>query len=210
MKLKVCGMLDSLNIKELIQLSPDFIGFIFYNLSKRNATHILDPHFTNSIPPQIKKIGVFVDEEIIQIKKIVEKYHLDGLQLHGNELPQYCEEVKKSIPGLNIIKAFGMDDQFDFETLNEYAKCCDYFLFDTKGKSAGGNGIKFNWNILTKYHLKTPYFLSGGIDLGDINDIIKMQKTQPQLYAIDVNSKFELSPGLKDLSKIGLLKKMLQ
>ena len=210
MKIKVCGMRETENISILIDLKPGFIGSIFYNKSKRFVVDFPQ----NEFPESIKKVGVFVNEEILKVLKIVEKHRLDFVQLHGDETPEYCDNLRRSVPivigivsgsqNFGIIKAFSVDDTFDFKKTEDYKKCCDYFLFDTKGKDYGGSGIKFNWEILQNYKGKTPYFLSGGIGLDAIDQLASFLQKQEsdRCYAIDVNSRFEDSPGIKNIEKL--------
>ncbi len=194
MKLKVCGMRDSENITALSEVQPDFVGFIFHEKSSRN---ISDPILIDT-PKNIERVGVFVNESVTFITDKIEQYNLDYAQLHGNESPEFCKEIKNLEVG--VIKAFNISENFDFSILINYEQQCDYLLFDAFGKQAGGNGITFNWELLTKYKGKTPFLLSGGID-GTMTDEIK-KITHPQFEGIDINSGFELEPALKNISKI--------
>ena len=216
MKLKVCGM--KYNPIEVAELQPDYLGFIFYNKSAR--------HFTGNIPElpaSIKKVGVFVNVEIDKILEKIEKYELDAVQLHGNETPEYCKELKchyeeqsDKVTSLNrlprtarndkleIIKVFSIKDEFNFDVLKPYEEFCDYFLFDTKGKLPGGNGYSFDWNVLQNYPSTKPFFLSGGIGFEELEKLQEFlsSKAAKYCYAIDVNSRFEIEPGLKELEKL--------
>lgn len=209
-KLKICGMKFPENIQEIANLQPDFLGFIFYENSTRNYT---DDTIV-SLPSSIKKVGVFVNEKQETILKTIQKYDLNMIQLHGNESESYCLELINQLNhnqlNTNIIKAFSVDDFFSFEWLHQY-QMVDYFLFDTKGKLPGGNGTKFNWQILDKYHLDKPYFLSGGIGLDDSENIKEFLKSpaSKRCYALDVNSQFEMEPGLKNKEKIQQFKTQL-
>lgn len=205
MKIKVCGMRDSNNILELIKLKPDFVGFIFYNKSRRFVAEFTQIKF----PEKIKKVGVFVNENINKVLEKAKKHQLDFVQLHGDETPEYCHQLKLSYSKrgqneIQIIKAFSVDEVFDFSQTNLYKTNCNYFLFDTKGENYGGNGIKFNWEILQNYEGETPYFLSGGIGLEDKDELMSFlqRKEAENCYAIDVNSKFEYSPGIKNIEKL--------
>ena len=198
------------NIQEIALLEPDFLGFIFYENSVRNYTE----NSIGSISESIKKVGVFVNERHEKIIKTIQKYDLNIIQLHGNETESYCLELTNQLNNnqLNtkIIKSFLVDDYFVFQTLNYY-QMVDYFLFDTKGILPGGNGTKFNWEILEKYHLEKPYFLSGGIGLDDVSSIKEFLKTpaSKHCYALDVNSKFEIVAGLKNKEKVQQFKTKL-
>ena len=209
MKIKVCGMRNSENISSLLTLKPDFVGFIFYDKSKRFVKDFPQVQF----PSTTKKVGVFVNETIEEVLRIVEKYQLDFVQLHGNETSEYCENLchlersRKVVSGshsLGIIKAFSVDKNFNFNDTKPFETICNYFLFDTKGKDYGGNGVKFNWGILQNYKGETPYFLSGGIGLDDKDELLSFlgRQESKHCYAVDVNSGFEIEPGLKNIEKL--------
>jgi phosphoribosylanthranilate isomerase len=209
-KLKICGMKFPENIQEIALLEPDFLGFIFYEGSVRNYTE----NTIVSVPNSIHKVGVFVNEKSINIIKNIQKHDLNMIQLHGNETESYCLELINQLNhnqlNTKIIKAFSVDESFDFSILNKY-QIVDYFLFDTKGKLPGGNGTKFNWQILENYKLEKPYFLSGGIGLEDVESIQEFLKTPASKYcfALDVNSQFEIEAGLKNKEKLQKFKTQL-
>jgi len=199
------------NIEELSRLLPDYIGFIFYPKSKRYFDGLIP-----QLPQTIKKTGVFVDEDLDQLVSLTTKYKLDALQLHGDESVEYLEELKEklrvaSVNKLEIIKAFAVGDTFEFQQLSPYQTWVDYFLFDTKGKDKGGNGISFDWKILKGYELTTPYFLSGGIGLESIDEIKDFLSgtIANHCQVLDLNSKFEEAPGLKNIMLIEEFKKEL-
>ncbi|MBU0940332.1 MAG: phosphoribosylanthranilate isomerase [Bacteroidetes bacterium] len=198
MKLKICGMKYPENILEVASLQPDYMGFIFWEKSSR--------YFDGQIPDlpkSIKKTGVFVNESLaIIIEKII-KNNLQAVQLHGKESEDFCLNLKsefklKNLNAIEIIKVFSVADDFDFELLKPFESLCDYFLFDTKGKLPGGNGTTFDWNVLENYPSSKPFFLSGGIGLEETAAVNAITKTNLPVYAIDVNSKFEIEPGLKN------------
>jgi phosphoribosylanthranilate isomerase len=200
MKLKICGMKYEDNIQAVANLQPDYLGFIFYDKSAR--------HFNTTIPElpnTIKKVGVFVNEDVETVLKTIKTFNLQAVQLHGNESPEYC----KAITNVEVIKVFSIKDEFNFNVLEPYEDVCDYFLFDTKGKLPGGNGFTFNWNVLNQYPSTKPYFLSGGIGLNEIEKIkeFKASEASKYCYALDVNSKFEIEPGLKNIEELEKLKK---
>jgi phosphoribosylanthranilate isomerase len=209
-KLKICGMKFPENIQEIALLEPDFLGFIFYENSARNYTE----NEIVSVPNSIHKVGVFVNERQDKIIQIIQKHHLNYIQLHGNETESYCLELINQLNhnqlNTKIIKAFSVDDSFDFQRLTNF-QIVDYFLFDTKGKLPGGNGTKFNWQILDNYNLEKPYFLSGGIGLEDVESIQEFLKTPASKYcfALDVNSQFEIEAGLKNKEKLQQFKTQL-
>ncbi len=205
MKIKVCGMRDTANLAELLELKPDFIGFIFYDKSPRFVGEILDEEFVKNIPKPIKKVGVFVNANPDFILRNVKKYDLQFVQLHGNETPDFCRTLK--MRGANIIKAFSVDENFNFATLNNYKPHCDFFLFDAKGTQPGGNGITFNWEVLKRYDNDKPFFLSGGLSLENIEEVSKLDNP---IFGLDVNSKFETEPALKDIEKLKQLMEMVR
>ncbi len=184
------------NIQALAALKPDYMGFIFYDKSKRYAGS-LSALFVNGLPAEIKRTGVFVDEEINEVLLSVQEYGLNALQLHGAETADYCRDLKALLPGVEIIKAFGISEGFNFGSLAAYVSFVDYFLFDTQTPDHGGSGKTFNWKLLDEYNLDIPYFLSGGIGPESLDELTSINDTR--LYAIDVNSRFELEPGLKDI-----------
>jgi len=198
--IKVCGLKDPANIKEVVSLKPQYIGFIFYPLSARFVGH-LDAENISAIT-NVKKTAVFVNSSVEDIRKVVNKYQFEAVQLHGNENPELCKEVRKM--GVEVIKAFGIDEEFDFSVLEEYLPVSDYFLFDTKTPKHGGSGKTFDWEALKRYPYSKPYFLSGGISLENFSDAYSFE--DERLYALDLNSRFELSPGVKN---IVLLKQIL-
>ncbi len=200
MKLKICGMKFPENIIEIENLKPDYMGFIFYSKSKRffdQSELILDDN--------IKRVGVFVDQEIEYIKSKILKFKLDFVQLHGSEDVDFCTSLKSII---KIIKVFKINNDFNFKSTKMFESVSDYFLFDTKSNLHGGSGEKFDWNILKNYEGKKPFFLSGGIDLNDIKEIKEIQISHPMI-GVDINSRFELQNLKKDRNKIKLFKNKL-
>ena len=193
-QIKVCGMKFPDNIEAIASLKPDFMGFIFYPKSPRYAEP-LDVETLKALPKSIKKIGVFVNENLENILTIGFKYKLDGVQLHGTELVEMCRELKSA--GYIVIKAFPIAEAYNFKVTKDYEGACDYFLFDTKTDAFGGSGIKFNWTMLDEYLGETPFLLSGGIAADDAEAILKIE--HPKFAGIDLNSKFEVKPGHKNL-----------
>jgi len=205
MKIKVCGMKYEENIKSVAALGPDYLGFIFYDKSKRN----FDGHIPDAVQG-IKKVGVFVNATTSYVNSKISEHNLDAVQLHGDESIAYCLKIKEdNALDLEIIKAFSMSKGFDFSVLESYMTACDYFLFDTKGKERGGNGTLFDWELLQDYKLDKPFFLSGGIGPNEIDQVTEFLKTPmaSYCYALDVNSKFETKPGMK---KVLELKKFIE
>jgi phosphoribosylanthranilate isomerase len=198
LKIKVCGMRDPENISGVAVAKPDFLGFIFYPKSSRFIGFEPSPEILAVIPDSIKKVGVFVDETPEKVLEICQNWKLDVAQLHGHESPEYCKQIHDS--GIMVFKVSPIDESFDFGSLEAFCGNCDYFLFDTKGRLSGGTGQKFNWQLLEKYKLDVPFFLSGGIGSDDLQQIVAFN--HPQLAGIDVNSGFEISPAFKNVEKI--------
>lgn len=188
-------MRDSRNIDELSKGGIDWMGFIFYPNSSRYV-------LTDFIPatPGIKRVGVFVNEDIQTIKKIVTKYQLHFVQLHGNESPEYCQDL--SVEGYKIIKAFSIGDDENLPTtqIAHYCNFADYFLFDTASHLYGGSGKQFNWEVLRQYTEDTPFLLSGGLSFEDAAALKDFY--HPQCVGIDINSRFEIAPGIKNIRLI--------
>jgi len=191
MKIKVCGMKYPENISAVAALQPDYMGFIFYPQSPRFASEL------EVIEVSAIRTGVFVDENEGKVKKLIGKCQLDAIQLHGSESPQFCKLFKGKVI---VIKAFGVDENFDFEKLNDYEGCVDYFLFDTKTSKHGGTGETFNWKLLDSYKLNIPFFLSGGLSLENMEEVKTI--SHPKFYGVDLNSRFEIEPALKDIDKL--------
>lgn len=193
MKIKVCGMRNPENVGLAEQTGVDMVGFIFYPGSKRYVADI-DPVETRSVD----RVGVFVNEAPTKIGELAEKWDLDYIQLHGDETPEVCRQVAAF--GIAIVKAFSVGKDFDFVQLEPYCDAVDYFLFDTKGQNYGGNGQRFDWQILNGYKWDVPFWLSGGIGPEMAAEIRKLNV--PGMYAVDVNSRFEDEPGLKNIDKL--------
>lgn len=200
MYVKVCGLRHTDNINSLLQVKLDYIGFIFYKKSKRHVLDIGAQPFIQDIKG-VKKVGVFVNEELETVKEIIIDYKLDVVQLHGDESVGYCKLLSR-VSAVEIVKVFSVDDQFDFDQTKKYEAYCDLFLFDTKGKERGGNGVVFDWGVLKKYTGKKPFFLSGGIGPEHVSELVKIN--HPKFIGIDVNSRFETEPGRKDVEAVRL------
>lgn len=194
LKLKICGMKH--NVAEVANLQPDYLGFIFYDRSPRNFTTQLP-----ELPSELKKVGVFVNASEAFISEKIKTHSLDVIQLHGDESPEFCKNIS-NMSAVEVWKVFSIKDSFDFSTLTAYELFVDKFLFDTKGKEKGGNGYTFDWTILKEYPSKTPFILSGGIGLDQLEALKEIQKTELPIYAVDVNSRFESQPGLKNTTDL--------
>lgn len=204
MKLKICGMKNEGNILNVAKLNPDFMGFIFYKNSPRYFNSVIP-----ELPENIKKIGVFVNSTFDYIKGIVQKHNLQGVQLHGNESPELCNQLKDL--NCTVIKVFSLKDTFDFNILEPYEDVCDFYLFDTKGKQPGGNGFTFDWSVLKKYSSIKPFFLSGGIGPDELDNLLSFLKRPEAIFchSLDLNSKFETNLGLKNTEKLKAFKDQL-
>lgn len=191
MKIKVCGLKYQDNLNEIASLGVNYIGMIFHEDSPRYAGAV--PFTETEQFNGVKKVGVFVNASIEVILNKIKLFGLDLVQLHGSENPEFCLSIKKHI---KIIKAIPVLDTLDASLLKSYSDSVDYFLFDTKTPIHGGSGKKFDWKILNAYTLNKPFFLSGGISLEDAEEIKNLKN--PYLYGVDINSKFEVKPGLKN------------
>jgi len=206
LKLKICGMREPENIRELVQVHPDYIGFIFYERSPRYAGNHIDKIKEVEIPSTIKKVGVFVNNDLNKILQVHTDLAFDAVQLHGSEPASLCEELRKE--GLDVIKVFSVGEGFDFSQMKPYIDFVDYFLFDTKGKYYGGNSLVFDWGMIEKYPFQKPFFLGGGIGNDNILEI--QDFVNPYLYAVDANSKLESSPGKKDLEQVIIFRSQVE
>ncbi|ULB35032.1 MULTISPECIES: phosphoribosylanthranilate isomerase [Proteiniphilum] len=198
MIIKVCGMRDEENIRKVEQLGVDWMGFIFYRKSLRYTGGKLA-----YIPEKVKRVGIFVDEDIDSLLALADNNRLQILQLHGNESPAYCNALRDK--GFSVIKSFGIsiDEPFPIVLTERYEGCCDYFLFDTKSPLYGGTGRKFNRELLLDYRGGTPFLLSGGISPEDAESVKYF--SHPKYIGIDVNSRFEIAPAIKDIELIRIL-----
>lgn len=196
MKIKVCGLKFPENVLQVAALQPDYVGFIFYPHSPRFVGYAPNAALTE-LRLSAKKSGVFVDKDFSTIKSIIEIYKLDAVQLHGNELPEMCAALRKQV---EVFKAFGVDESFDFNMLKPYENNVDYFLFDTKTTAHGGSGKAFNWQVLHNYKFETPFFISGGLNIENLEEVLKFK--HPAFVGVDLNSGFETEPGLKNIEKL--------
>lgn len=209
MMLKICGMRDEVNIKAILTVKPDLMGFIFYNRSPRFVGDMLSPDFMRSLGKHVRTIGVFVNADILTITTIVERYHLGGVQLHGAETPEFCSALRETLAKDTLLmKAFSVATNEDFMRVADYQSHIDTALFDTKGAHHGGNGTRFDWALLNDYHADIPFFLSGGIGLEHVSEIKQLRHTH--FVGVDVNSRFETSPAVKDVEMLSRFAKELQ
>lgn len=195
MKIKICGLKDPENTRQISEANPDYMGFIFYPKSLRFVGEKFSKNTLETIPKNILKTAVFVNESKENMLKIVRNYGFEAIQLHGNEPPEMCMQLKEE--KVNVIKAFAIDETFDFNSLIPYETHCDYFLFDTKTPAFGGSGKTFDWTLLSQYQLETPFFMSGGLGIENIEEILNLKHSK--LQGLDFNSKLEDTPGLKNI-----------
>lgn len=194
MIIKVCGLREADNIRDIERLPADWMGFIFYPPSPRYVARV--PAY---LPQHRKRVGVFVNADKDFILQHISLFALDFVQLHGDETPVFCTEIRNTAH-VGIIKAFAVSQHTDFDTLQGYEGCADYFLFDTPCASAGGCGRTFNHSLLSRYHGHTPFLLSGGLGPGDEAEILRF--SHPAFAGIDLNSRFELSPAVKSVARL--------
>lgn len=198
MQIKVCGITRESDLRALAQLQVDFAGLIFYERSPRFAGSKITGKSVRELKGGLKTVGVFVNARQEMIASLVENYGLDMIQLHGDETPAYCRMIRQYAP---VIRALRIAEDTDLESaVTPFLDSCDYFLFDTAGPRYGGNGKQFDWALLEKYRHDLPFFLSGGIGPTDIADLRAFH--HDALLALDVNSRFELSPGVKQLDLV--------
>ncbi|MCF1753283.1 phosphoribosylanthranilate isomerase [Mariniradius sediminis] len=199
MKLKVCGMRDPDNIRDLVEVvQPDWMGLIFYPPSPRFVENALAESIRNF---RVNKVGVFVNASMEEISEKVGLFGLDAIQLHGDESPEFANMLKEKT-GKSVWKVFLVGEEMDWKRLLPYQNVVDCFLFDTFSKSHGGSGRTFNWDLLLDYPLSTPFMLSGGLAIEHAEAIKDLQARIPQMQGIDINSKFETKPGVKDISLV--------
>jgi phosphoribosylanthranilate isomerase len=194
--IKICGMRDHSNIMEVAKLDPQYMGFIFYDKSPRFVGDVVS---LPSLPLPMKKVAVFVNESTDVIERRANSMGFDFVQLHGNETVDQCAEL--SDRGVRIIKAFSVDENFDFNEIKPFKKFVTFFLFDTRGKLYGGNASTFDWNLLYKYDQEVPFFLSGGLSPANVGQVVDISNMN--LHAVDLNSGVEESPGMKSIAKVG-------
>lgn len=201
MNIKVCGVTTMKQLQQLDGLEIDFAGLNFYKGSPRYVKEKISSREIQNADFDIKKVGVFVNVNYDEVMKTVDEYSLDIVQLHGNESPELCMELSEDI---EVIKVFRIDSNTKNvdALLRDYDDVCDYYLFDAGGQkeALGGTGVKFDWNLLLKAKIEKPFFLSGGLGPDDVAKIKSFN--HPDFFAIDINSKFETAPGLKDMRKI--------
>ena len=200
MNIKVCGITEMKQLQQLDGLDIDFAGLIFYKESPRYIGDKISKKDLKKADLDIKKVGVFVNPEMIEVLDAIDEYGLEVVQLHGDESPEMCEDLSSEV---EVIKAFRVTEGVDIDKLvAPYDAVCDYYLFDTGGlkESFGGTGQQFDWSILTKAKIEKPFFLSGGISPEDAQKVKEF--VHPDFFGVDINSRFEKEPGVKDMAKV--------
>ena len=206
LKCKVCGMTDPKNVEEVAKHQPDYLGFIFYTRSVRYVGKKPDAALFSAVPPGINKTAVFVNEYLERMIDLTGKHGINTVQLHGMESPEVCKALR--LHGKTVIKVFPGDQVGNSKLLKDYEGVADFFLFDTPVRSHGGSGRKFDWDKLDQCCSRKKYFLSGGISPEDASHVRKLDKKG--LYAVDINSRFETEPGIKDPALVGNFIKTLR
>ena len=209
MNIKVCGVIQFKQLQELDEMGIEFVGLNFYKQSTRYVADKISGEDVREGDFDIRKVGVFVNENIKKVMKITEDYGLDIVQLHGDETPEYCKRLSEEV---EVIKTFRIGNETENvdQLIKKYDDACDYYLFDSNGQREGfgGSGIQFDWNLLADCPIEKPFFLAGGIGL---QDVVKVKTfDHPDLFAVDINSKFEISPGVKDLDLVKMFAHVLK
>lgn len=208
MQVKVCGLRLNEDIASVASSGADYIGLIFYPGSSRYAAGIADPTLMEMISrtyPKVKRVGVFVDADADEVRITAEKFHLNALQFHGEESPEYCSQFANDY---TVIKAFAIAEQADFEKCEAYERVCQLFLFDTAGPLYGGNGFSWDWTMLVHYSGNVPFLVSGGIGQSDVLKVGQIR--HPQFAGIDINSGFEVYPGVKNTEAVKLFVRIIK
>jgi len=209
MRIKVCGMTEPEQVAQLAGLGVSFAGFIFYPKSPR---YVFKNMTTTQIRKEnsINKVGVFVNSTIEEVLHMVDECRLHMVQLHGDESPKFCEKIADYV---SVVKAFRLSENDSVEwMIRPYMEMCDMFMFDTMGAGYGGTGKKFDWSVLKNETIGKPFFLSGGIEPGDEGKLREFteEPVAKALFAVDINSRFELSPGIKDMEKVRVFAERLK
>ncbi|MDR7130392.1 phosphoribosylanthranilate isomerase [Algoriphagus sp. 4150] len=207
MKIKVCGMREPANINELIrEVKPDWMGLIFYSKSSR---YVSEDFALEIQVAEVPKVGVFVNESIEFVLSKIDEFKLSVVQLHGNESPEYVRKLKLETDK-KIWKVILVGERIEWEALRDYEDLVEYFLFDTATASHGGSGKKFNWETLETYPFQKGFLLSGGLDVESTDEVLSLAERMPQLIGLDLNSKFEDTPGLKNIERLKSFKKKIR
>jgi len=201
-RVKVCGVTERAQLEAFDDMGVDLAGFIFYPKSPRYMVNSIPADYLRKFRGRIAKVGVFVNLPYEDLMRTVEEYRLDMVQLHGDEIPRYCEQVANYV---TVIKAFRLSDNDPIDWMAKpYDDACDMYMFDTLGAGYGGTGKKFDWNVLKNSTIEKLFFLSGGIEPGD-EEKLRQFAAEPvakKMFAVDINSRFETGPGVKDVNKV--------
>lgn len=206
LKLKVCGMRDPANVASVGALAPDFLGFIFVPESPRFAGRTVTREVVGSLPQGVQAIGVFRDEPMESVARRAQSLGLSGVQLHGQEDRSYMEALREELPKALIIKAVGVSGASDIERLSELEGAADLVILD---HGRGGSGVPFDWKLLQRYRAATPFLLAGGVGAENIGEALEVAQGVSQCAGFDINSKVEVEPGVKDISKVREFKKRM-
>lgn len=198
---KICGNNNRENLSSIINTKADFLGFIFYEKSERNISLNQFHEIKKIVPERFRKVAVLVNPSIDNILSLNEANDFFAIQIHALDDFSLLSEIKNKT-SLKIILSLGLHEDFDFEYLNLFQDKVEYFLFDTKGPKEGGNGIRFNWELLKLYDLNIPFFLAGGINSSHLEEIKELSKNLPMLIGVDLNSGFEIAAGIKDFNLV--------
>jgi len=209
MNIKVCGITQLKQLQQLDALDIDFVGLNFYKESPRYVVGEISPDDIKNGDFDIKKVGVFVNESLDKIMRTAEDYSLDVIQLHGDETPAFCKRLFEEIEVIKTFRVEGNTFKVE-EVVNRYDDACDYYLFDMGGhkETLGGTGMQFDWNILLRSRIEKPFFLAGGVGLPDVGKVKSFD--HPDFFAVDINSKFEITPGVKDMDMVKMFAQMLR
>jgi len=217
MNIKVCGITQLKQLEHLDAIDIEFAGLNFYKESPRYVVGKISGDEIRDGDYDIRKVGVFVNENMEMIMKTIEEYDLDIVQLHGDESTAVCMRLSEEV---EVIKTFRINNETKNieEMIKKYDDACDYYLFDTGGYSSpfagggetmpGGTGKQFDWKLLSDNRIEKPFFLAGGIGLPDVVRVKTFE--HPDLFAVDINSKFEISPGVKDLDLVKMFAQVLR
>ncbi|MEY3541342.1 MAG: hypothetical protein RLZZ204_154 [Bacteroidota bacterium] len=208
MELKVCGITQLEQLLALQEIGVDYAGLIFYEGSPRFiGAHNLEATILNQNEITIKRIGVFVNAKEDEILEAVDDWKLEMVQLHGEESPVFCEKISNHV---KTIKAFRVKEEESLAyKVAPYENAVEYYLFDAMGKQYGGTGNKFDWKVIAEANIQKPFFLSGGLGPDDVADIQAFTQTNSNCFAIDVNSRFEVKPGIKNIEIVKTFAKRL-
>lgn len=209
LQVKICGMREKGNIDKIAALKPDFMGFIFHPESPRYVGEDFNARWISMFHPEVRTVGVFVNQEVTELKSLVKRNAFNVIQLHGDESVAYCKEVREMLPDCEIWKAFPVGEKVDFSVSDKYHDVCDGFLFDTSSLTRGGSGKSFDWELLKDYGADKKVILSGGLGPENIEQALQLAAKCTFIRILDINSKIEINPGRKSVQLVqGILDKV--